>query len=160
VRRLVTLTFESAGPGDLDIVRSLLSESNLPTEDVAEHVAEFVLARWEGVTVGTVAVEYGGQAALLRSLCVAPSQRNRAVGARLLAAIEAKVASRGVRELYLLTTSAEGFFERHGFSRSARADAPPGVRGTAQFLSLCPSTAVCMRKTLRGGETNEQTRTP
>jgi N-acetylglutamate synthase-like GNAT family acetyltransferase len=148
MRSLVTLAFESAGTADLGTIRAMLLESNLPTDGVAEHLAEFVLARWEGATVGTVAAEYSGQAALLRSLCVAPSHRNRAVGAGLLEAIEARVVSRGVRELYLLTTSAEAFFERHGYSRSARSDAPPGVRGSAQFLGLCPSAAVCMRKTL------------
>jgi amino-acid N-acetyltransferase len=109
----VTPTFTAASPADLDIIRAMLSASDLPIDDVDDHVAEFILAKWKGATIGTVAVEYTGQAALLRSLCVAPSHRGHAVGKRLLAAIEGKVASRGVGELFLLTTSAAAFFERH-----------------------------------------------
>jgi amino-acid N-acetyltransferase len=148
VSLMVTLAFEAASAADLEDVRAMLLANHLPVDDVAEHLDEFLLAKWEGATIGTVAVEDAGHAALLRSLCVAPSHRGQAVGARLLATIEAKVASRGVRELYLLTTSAAGFFERHGFSKTSRTEAPLRIRGTTQFLTLCPATAVCMRKTL------------
>ena len=61
---------------------------------------------------------------------------------------EAQVVSRGVTELFLLTTCSAAFFEREGFARASRADAPSGIRGTAQFCTLCPATAVCMRKPL------------
>jgi amino-acid N-acetyltransferase len=154
----MTPTFESASSADRGAIRALLSASALPVDDVDEHVAEFILARCAGTTIGTVALEYAGEAALLRSLCVAQSHRGQAVGARLLSSIEAKAASRGVRELYLLTTGAAAFFEHHGFSRVARADAPSGVRGTAQFRTLCPASAVCMRKTLPSS--SERTRAP
>jgi amino-acid N-acetyltransferase len=156
----VTPTFESPDAADLASIRAMLSASNLPSDDVDQHVAEFILAKWGGATIGTVALEYAGQAALLRSLCVAPSHRGQTLGARLLAAIEAKAASRGVRELYLLTTSAAAFFERHGFARTSRADAPPAIRSKAQFLTLCPSTAVCMRKALSSFSAKETTGPP
>lgn len=144
----MTRTFEPATVADLDMIRALLSAGDLPVDDVDEHVDEFVLAKQEGATIGTVAAEYAGEAALLRSLSVAPSHRGQAIGARLLVAIEARAASRGVRELYLLTTGAAAYFEHHGFARTSRESAPEGVRATAQFRTLCPSTAVCMRKTL------------
>ena len=87
-------------------------------------------------------------AALLRSLCVVQEYRGQAVGTLLLSAIEGVAYSRGVRDLYLLTTSSAGFFEQHGFSRTLRAAAPPGICATAQFRSLCPATASCMHKAL------------
>jgi amino-acid N-acetyltransferase len=83
---------------------------------------------------------------------VVPAHRGQGVATQLLAAIEALAASRVVRELYLLTASATGFFEQHGFSRTSRADAPPGIRDTAQFITLCPAAAVCMYKSLPFGE--------
>jgi amino-acid N-acetyltransferase len=144
----VTATLEPATAADLDAIRALLSASDLPVDDLGEHVAEFILAKREGMTIGSVALEYAGEAALLRSLCVAQRHRGQALGARLLAAVESNAASRDVRELYLLTTSSTAFFERHGFSMTSRADAPRGIRDTAQFRTLCPSTAVCMRKSL------------
>lgn len=142
-------TFENARASDLNAIRALLSANALPVDDVDEHVADFVVAKCEGATIGTVGLEYAGDAALLRSLCVAPSHRGQAIGAQLLAFIEAKAASRDVRALYLLTTSSAAFFEHHGFSATPRADAPSGIRGTAQFRTLCPASAVCMRKALR-----------
>jgi N-acetylglutamate synthase-like GNAT family acetyltransferase len=144
----VTPTLEHARAADLDAIRSLLSASGLPVDDVDEHVANFMLARQNGATVGAVALEYAGEAALLRSLCVATSHRGQAIAGRLLASIEAKAASRGVRELYLLTTTAAGFFLRHGFSIASRESAPDAIRRTAQFRTLCPATAACLRKPL------------
>jgi amino-acid N-acetyltransferase len=144
----MTQTFETANAADLDEIRALLSAGGLPVDDVEEHAAEFVLAKQDGVAVGAVASECADNAALLRSLCVAPSHRGQAIGARLLARIEARAASRGVRELYLLTTGAVAYFEQHGFARTSREDAPEGIRSTAQFRTLCPSTAICMRKAL------------
>jgi amino-acid N-acetyltransferase len=155
----VAQTFETASTADLEVIRAMLSAGGLPVDDIDEHAAEFILGKQDGLTIGTVAAEYAGEAALLRSLCVARSHRGQNVGARLLAAIEAKAASRGVRELYLLTTGAAAYFEFFGFSRTSRENAPSGIRGTAQFRTLCPSTAVCMRKVLHSSST-ATTRTP
>lgn len=144
----MTPRLDAATATDLEAIRAVLSSSALPIDDVAEHVAQFILAKHESRVIGTVAVEYAGQTALLRSLCVVPAYRGYGVGRRLLAAIEAQVVSRGVTELFLLTTRSAAFFEREGFARASRADAPSGIRGTAQFCTLCPATAVCMRKPL------------
>jgi amino-acid N-acetyltransferase len=155
----VTRAFEAASAPDLDAIRSLLSAGGLPVDDIDAHLAEFILAKQDGATIGTVAAEYAGEAALLRSLCVAPSHRGQAIGAELLAAIEARAASRGVRELYLLTTSAAAYFERLGFSRTSREEAPSGIRAAAQFRTLCPSSAICLHKPARSS-TNPTTGAP
>jgi amino-acid N-acetyltransferase len=54
----------------------------------------------------------------------------------------------GVRNLYLLTTTAEGFFAGLGYRKVSRDQAPPGIAGTEQFSSLCPSSSSFMVKTL------------
>jgi amino-acid N-acetyltransferase len=156
---VVAPALQNATAADLDAIRAMLSASDLPADGIHEHVAELIVAKWAGETIGAVAIETAGHAALLRSLCVSPRHRGQTVGTRLLTAVETKAASRGVREVYLLTTSAAAFFEHHGFSRISRADAPAAIRSTRQFLSLCPSTAVCMRKTL-AAFSNERTRSP
>lgn len=155
----MTRTFEAASAADLDAIRRLLSAGGLPVDDIDEHLAEFILTKQDGATIGTVAAEYAGEAALLRSLCVAPRHRGQAIGAGLLAAIEARAAARGVRELYLLTTSAAAYFERLGFSRTSREQAPAAIRDTAQFRTLCPSSAICLRKPARS-RTNPTTGAP
>lgn len=142
-------TFEPAALADLPVIRAVLAASDLPVDDIDQHLDRFILARVDGRTIGMVAVEYAGEAALLRSLCVVPEYRGQSVGSCLIAAIEAIVASHGVLELYLLTETAAAFFERRGFSRVTRELAHAGIQTKAQFRGLCPSTAVCMHKPLR-----------
>jgi N-acetylglutamate synthase-like GNAT family acetyltransferase len=71
------------------------------------------------------------------------------VGRALLEAIESDAASHGIHDLYLLTTTAADYFARHGFVTIPRGQAPPAIQQTAEFRSLCPSSAVCMTKALR-----------
>jgi protein-tyrosine-phosphatase len=66
----------------------------------------------------------------------------------MVAVLEATARDRGSRRLYLLTTSAERYFERLGFTRIAREGAPLEVRATREFLTLCPSSSALMVKTL------------
>lgn len=142
-------TLESATAADLTAVVRLLAENKLPVEDVQDHLPAFVLAKWKGGVIGAVGLEHYGEAALLRSLCVAEPHRRHRVGLVLLSAIEARAIAQGVRELYLLTTGAAPYFGRHGFATIARDWAPVEIRGTAEFRALCPSAATCMRKDLR-----------
>ncbi|MGH7620943.1 MAG: arsenic resistance N-acetyltransferase ArsN2, partial [Gemmatimonadaceae bacterium] len=52
----------------------------------------------------------------------------------------------GIDELYLLTTTAERFFAELGFRTIDRADVPASVRGSVEFTSACPDTAVAMNR--------------
>jgi amino-acid N-acetyltransferase len=56
--------------------------------------------------------------------------------------------ARGVTGLYLFTTGAAGFFERHGFVRIDRAEMPPALQATKQFTHACGATAIAMRRQL------------
>jgi len=53
-----------------------------------------------------------------------------------------------VRELYLLTTTAERFFATRGYAGIERERVPDTVRASAEFSALCPASAVVMRKAL------------
>ena len=95
--------------------------------------------------MGCVALELYGETALLRSLAVAQSRRGEGLGGRLAAAaLEAAKAS-GVRNLYLLTQTAEKFFPRFGFAVEPRALAPEVLGSSEEFRSACPASAVMMR---------------
>ena len=147
-RGVLDIALAPASADDLPGIEALLTGSHLPTTDVAQHLGGFILARIEGRLVGTVALERYGRAALLRSVCVAPSYRSCRVGRALLDAAESDAASHGIRELYLLTTTAADYFAQHGFEAIARDQAPPAIQQTAEFRSLCPSSAVSMKKAL------------
>jgi amino-acid N-acetyltransferase len=140
------LLLELGCASDLGPVVSLLGASGLPTADVEQHLERFILARWHGELVGVVGAEIYGEVGLLRSLCIVESKRGRGTGRSLLSALDAIIGTRGVRDVYLLTTTAARFFERAGFAPIPRDEAPLAIRQTTEFRSLCPASATLMRK--------------
>jgi amino-acid N-acetyltransferase len=128
---------------------ALLAAARLPIEDLTpEHCEHFFFAGPESAPDGLVGLELFGDVALLRSLVVAESRRGAGTGSALLDHAEAYARSRGVRRLYLLTTTAEPFFARHGFGRAERQAAPPAIRATREFSGICPSSSAFMEKQL------------
>jgi amino-acid N-acetyltransferase len=132
-------------------VRRLLADSGLTTADITDRLLpHFFGCGPRSAMSGVVGIEPCGEAALLRSLAVAPSHRRAGLGSRLVAHAEHYAAGRGARSLYLLTITAEEFFRRRGYRRIDRADAPPAITATREFSDLCPSSAVLMVKPLAG----------
>ena len=119
-----------------------LTTAGLPTSDLDQDAAEY-FALDEGA-YGGVAV-YGTDG-LLRSLVVPASKRRRGTGSTLLEQLLEHARSAGVLDVWLLTTSAEAFFARHGFEETERANAPVVIAGTSQFKDLCPASATLMHK--------------
>jgi amino-acid N-acetyltransferase len=56
----------------------------------------------------------------------------------------------GAHELYLLTDSAGGFFEKLGFEWVDRSTAPEVIRSTRQFPGMCCSSAAFFHRTFAG----------
>jgi amino-acid N-acetyltransferase len=93
-----------------------------------------------------VGLELHGDVALLRSLVVEPAHRGSGDGVALVAAAEEHARHHGVRQIYLLTTTAAPFFARLGWRDADRDGAPDAIRRTREFSGLCPSTASFMVK--------------
>jgi amino-acid N-acetyltransferase len=142
------VTLVPASSADFDAVTRLLSDGHLPVADLEAHLDAFLLAKIESMVVGSVGLESYGELALLRSLCVAAPHRGQGLGFSLVSAVAARAAAQGVRELYLLTTGRAPYFANQGFQPVLREHAPREIRNTVQFRSLCPGTAVCMRKAI------------
>lgn len=139
--------------GDLASLKALLAASGLPSEDLTEqHLEHFIILAQTGRVVGSIGIEKLGMEALLRSLAVDAMMRGEGFGRRLLQEIEEYARSAGVRCLYLLTTSADSFFEHHGYRRLERAEVPESIRNTTQFARLCPASALCLYKFLSPNE--------
>ncbi len=100
--------------------------------------------------VSAIGIERYETDGLLRSLVVAPSVRGQGLGEALVHEIEHHARAIGLSSLYLLTTTADKFFDRLGYERIQRDAAPAAVKKSSEFSTLCPSSAVCMRKTLNG----------
>lgn len=133
---------------DLEPLQRLLRESGLPADDVAEHRKNFLVAISHDELVGTVGIEITGSAGLLRSLAVSEKLRGKGLGTVLYHKLIEKAQSLGIRELGLLTTTAEGFFSRLGFRKETGSPPPPFIALSKEYRIFCPSTAVIMRKTL------------
>lgn len=130
-------------------VKVLLAEAGSPADDITAAHLEHFLGAWSGSTLeGVVGVELYGTDALLRSLAVTAAKRGAGLGSELVVAGESYAAQKGVRSLFLLTTTARRFFEKLGYTEAARESAPDAIRGTREFSAICPESAVFMVKHL------------
>jgi amino-acid N-acetyltransferase len=77
-----------------------------------------------------------------------PTARTSGIGAALVAHVESHAWQQGVRSIYLLTTTAERFFEHVGYRRVERDEAPSSIRSTREFASICPASSAFMTKQL------------
>jgi amino-acid N-acetyltransferase len=144
-----TVSLRPAAGRDLPAVERLLTASSLPLTGVAENLESFVVAETgAGELVGVAGLELCCNNALLRSVAVDAAWRRHGVGRQLVERVIADAESRGVRALYLLTTTAEHYFPSFGFTRTTRDAVPEEVRATAEFQGACPASAVVMSREL------------
>ncbi len=144
------ITITCAAVNDEQPIKTLLAKVGLPSEDIGKHLRHFLLAKRKGSLVGVVGLEVLGDVGLLRSLAVALSHRGQGIGTLLYERMEAYAHLQGVKQFYVLTTAAEGFFNKRGFDKVDRGRVPDPVRGTEEFKILCPVSATCMTRTLDG----------
>ncbi len=145
-------TLRLADQRDEAAVHALLTQSSLPVDGVSEALLGFIVAEDHGTIVGVAGIERcgSGEHALLRSVAVTPAWRNRGLGRKLVARALAEAEARGVSAMYLLTTTAEGYFPSFGFAVTPREEVPDDVRNTGEFKSVCPVSATVMKR--RSGE--------
>jgi amino-acid N-acetyltransferase len=144
-----------ARAGDRAAVERLLTDAQLPTAGVAELLAtragDFVVAddpERPGELVAVAGLEVCCDNALLRSVAVRPEWRTRGLGRELVRRVVCEADARGLRALYLLTTTAEHYFPRFGFTAVERSSVPAEVRETLEFRSACPASAIAMARPL------------
>lgn len=139
------ITITPAKEADLAAIKSLLAASDLPIAGVDDHWKTFLIARSGEQVVGCGGAEAYQFAALIRSVAVAPEYRSHGIGRKLVRQLLDRLASRGLREFYLLTTTAEEYFRKRGFKPIDRDEVHPQLLGSHEFQGACPDTAVCMR---------------
>lgn len=146
----MSAVLRAASAGDYEGVVRLLQAADLPTAGLRPALPDFVVAEAGGRLVGVIGLEVYGAAALLRSAVVDPGRRGTGLGGDLVSRLLDHAGRRGVREVYLLTTTAERYFPRFGFSPVSRDAVAPAVRVSEEFRGACPDSAVAMRKVLEG----------
>ena len=140
---------ERARVEDADDVLRLVEANRLTTDGLLDHLASILVARLERRRiVGTAALELYADGALLRSVAVSADVRGCGLGTSLTQSALRMANDLGACDVYLLTFTAERYFQRFGFRSLDRGEVPPSVRESVQFTHACPSNAVVMRKQL------------
>jgi amino-acid N-acetyltransferase len=134
----------NAVPEDLPAVFELLEIAKLPTAGVNDYIQDFVLEIENNTLLGCAGLEIYGQAGLLRSVVVNPSERSNGIGSRLVNAILERARAQQLFSIYLLTISAQNYFPRFGFKQITGAEIPESLNASAELRGACPDTAVVM----------------
>ena len=143
------LEFRPARPSDLPQVLAMLGQAKLPAAGVAQELSHFFVADNGGTLVGAAGLELYEASARLRSVVVEDSWRGTGVGRSLIDRALDEARRQGVDDVFLLTTTAEHYFPRFGFTCVSRDSVTEDVKASVEFQGACPSSAVVMRKTLR-----------
>jgi arsenate reductase len=141
----VSVQFTSIGPQDALWAAFLatLNEAELPTDDLLEGDQRFY-ALVDGEAIGFGGYFRDGQEVLLRSIVVVPEHRRAGNGRSIVAALLDRSREDGAKRAWLLTTTAQPFFEQLGFVMNHREAAPRAISATREFSVLCPVSAVLM----------------
>lgn len=124
------------------LITNLLEEAGLPYSDIDLKKHQFFGYFNENRLKGIIGKEEMGDAVLLRSLVVKQDYRMRGIADQLVNHLEEST----TKPIYLLTTTADGYFFKRGYAQVTREEAPPEVQNTNEFKLLCPDDAVLMVK--------------
>lgn len=143
----MTPSIRPARVDDWQGIRALLVARDLPIDGAEAHVGDFVVATSgaPGPVIGVAGMERYAGVGLVRSVAVVDGVATRGLGTALVRALLERAREQGMRELYLLTTTAAGWFPRFGFRVVRREDLPKALGESAELRGACPSTAVAMQ---------------
>jgi len=129
-------------------ITQLINDSNLISSDLdlnTQHFFGLFTAHHLSAIAG---LEIYGNNAVLRSVCVDAGFKSKGLGKQIVKEAEAWACKHSISTIYLLTETAEHFFNKLGYKSINRTEAPESVQQSMQFAQLCPSSAVCMIKQL------------
>jgi amino-acid N-acetyltransferase len=141
------MKIEKLQPEQMPEAMNLLQKNNLPVEDLNGDTMLFGTYE-DGELIGIAGIELYGEDALIRSVCVDEAYRSKGMAEILTGHIEQYAKRKGACTLYLLTTTAENYFKRKGFVKVDRDDVPQTIKQSSEFSSVCPSSAVVLKKEL------------
>lgn len=140
----MSLNIRKANTNEYRAITHLLASHKLPTSDINESNVELFVGLIDENIVATIGIEKHHSLGLLRSLCVKEDFKNQKLGDAMLSYILKLCAQENRETLYLLTTTAERYFEKYGFEKVARENVPEAIQQTREFQGICPLTAVVM----------------
>lgn len=125
-------------------IEKILQKENLPYQDVNAENIKFFMAFGDNEFVGIVGLENYSDVALLRSMVVFDNFKKKGFGRKIVNYVLEEAKAKGIKEIFILTTTAKDFFERLGFEVIERERVSNDIKSTTEFTSLCPASATCM----------------
>lgn len=124
-------------PGILQLIAPLEQDGSLvrrSRELLENEIGNFSIVEWEDTLIACAAL-YPVNSRFGEIACIAidSRHRNRGFGERLLASLEDQARDAGMKVLLALTTSADHWFQRHGFEESGLEDLPAERREFYNF---------------------------
>lgn len=129
---------------DAVTVADLLVACHLPQDGFMEHLHHFLVTEMEGRLSAVAGLEHYYPAALLRSVAVHPQSRASGLAQELVRQLLDRAYAQGIRQVFLLTMTAEEFFPRFGFQAVKREHVPQAMLASAEFQGACPASARLM----------------
>ena len=127
---------------------SLLQKEKLPVEDLPAILSHFLVAMDNDRLIGVIGLEQYENSGLLRSMAVDVLYRNRTIASELVKELEQLAIRTGIHSIYLLTETASDFFKKKKYEMITRDEVPGSVKASSEFSSVCPVSAIVMRKLL------------
>lgn len=134
-----------ARAGDWPAIEQLLAAHGLPAAGARSHLETFLVAEDASVLVGCAGIERYGDVGLLRSVAVVEGFAGRGLGTELVRRSLDLARRLGLRALFLLTTTAAGYFPRFGFESIPREALSATLAGSEELQGACPAAATAMR---------------
>ncbi|MBC3795005.1 arsenic resistance N-acetyltransferase ArsN2 [Spirosoma utsteinense] len=144
----MAMHIQTAQPADKAAIISLLQQGQLLTNDLPVDLSDFIIAKEQTTLIGVAGLERVGRVGLLRSVAIDQHYQGKQIGAQLVGRMLEIARAADLEEVYLITTSADRYFERQGFQPVNRQEVPAAIQQTQQFSELCPSTAIVMKRAL------------
>lgn len=140
------LIIHKAYEKDLEEVHNLLRINNLPIEGVKDHIQNFLIVKNENSVIACAGLEIYDNVSLLRSVSVHPEFQGKGIGKILINKIQETAEEKNISNLYLLTKTAEQFFNKFGFQVIERSTIHPFIKYSKELKGACPKIAICMKK--------------
>jgi len=129
---------------DISFISDLLKSRDLPCEDFNVHLNNFYVIEDKNKIIATAGYESCSSYALLRSFAVLDTYKGLGLAGKLYKTLEEKAKNENIKAFYLLTQTAEKYFEKLNFINIEKNEAPNSIKKTEQFKSICPASSQLM----------------
>ncbi|MBO9204933.1 MULTISPECIES: arsenic resistance N-acetyltransferase ArsN2 [Niastella] len=126
----------------------LLKNEKLPVDDLPGNLDHFFVAVSDSNIIGVIGLELYPPFCLLRSMVVRKDYQNQKVATALVETLEKHAFDLKLSRIYLLTETASAYFDKKNYQRVERSEVPDEIKGSTEFSSVCPVSAIVMKKSI------------